>query len=235
MEFSRMGDHTIKCIISEEEIEDLGYTMDEIMSNGERTQEFMNHIFDLAEENLEEKFEMGVKTVRADFLPNHTLVLTFSGHQDSQMMEHLKDIVSGFLDSIPQDKWEELKKESMESAGLPGTGTKKSGSAGEDHAEDEESEVVAIFRFSDMDVLIRFAALVTVPEPALDSLYKYEDHYYLVMTLTDCMEKDVLRLSVLTDEYVSEVMVGPERAAFLKEHAQCLLKECAVEQLKMLA
>ena len=42
MEFSRIGEHTIKCVISEEEIYDLGYTMDEIMSNGERTQEFMN-------------------------------------------------------------------------------------------------------------------------------------------------------------------------------------------------
>lgn len=235
MEFSRMGDHTIKCIISEEEIEDLGYTMDEIMSNGERTQEFMNHIFDLAEQNLEEKFEMGVKTVRADFLPNHTLVLTFSEHQGSQMMEHLKDIVSGFLDSIPQDKWEELKKESMESIGAvesPKAG--EDGKAGDEEG-DEESEVVAIFRFTDMDVLIRFAALVTLPELAKDSLYKYENHYYLVMTLTDCMEKEVLRLSVLTDEYASEVMVGPERAAFLKEHAQCMLKERAVEQLKMLA
>ena len=44
MEFSRIGEHTIKCVISEEEIYDLGYTMDEIMSNGERTQEFMNQM-----------------------------------------------------------------------------------------------------------------------------------------------------------------------------------------------
>lgn len=224
MEFSRMGDHTIKCIISEEEIEDLGYTMDEIMSNGERTQEFMNQIFDLAEQNFEEKFEMGVKTVRADFLPDHTLVLTFSEHQGSQMMEHLKDIVSGFLDSIPQDKWEELKKESK--------GSDDSAKAQE--ADGEEAEVVAIFRFSEMDVLIRFAALAALPEFAEDTLYKYENQYYLVMTLTGCMEKEVLRLSGLTDEYADEVMVGPERAAYLREHAECILKEHAVEQLKLL-
>lgn len=53
MEFSRIGEHTIKCVISEEEIYDLGYTMDEIMSNGERTQEFMNQIFDMASEEFE--------------------------------------------------------------------------------------------------------------------------------------------------------------------------------------
>ena len=41
MKFSKIGKHTIRCVISEQEIQDLGYTIEEIMSNGERTQEFM--------------------------------------------------------------------------------------------------------------------------------------------------------------------------------------------------
>lgn len=44
MKFSKIGKHTIRCVISEQEIQDLGYTIEEIMSNGERTQEFMNQI-----------------------------------------------------------------------------------------------------------------------------------------------------------------------------------------------
>ena len=72
MEFQRVGQHTVKCLISEEEIYDLGYSIEEIMSNGERTQEFMNYIFDMAEQEFQMKFDMGVKTVRADFLPDHT-------------------------------------------------------------------------------------------------------------------------------------------------------------------
>ena len=95
MEFSRIGEHTIKCVISEEEIYDLGYTMDEIMSNGERTQEFMNQIFDMASEEFGTDFNSGIKTVRADFLADHTLSLTFSEHPATEgMMEHLKDIVN---------------------------------------------------------------------------------------------------------------------------------------------
>ena len=111
MEFSRMGKHTINCVITEEEIFDMGYTLDEIMSNGERTQEFMNNIFDLAEQEFQTKFDMGIKTVRADFLPDHTLSLTFSEHPAGNgMMEHLKDIVNGLLNSIPSEKWEEISK-----------------------------------------------------------------------------------------------------------------------------
>ena len=40
MKFSKIGKHTIRCVISDQEIQDLGYTILEIMSNGERTQEF---------------------------------------------------------------------------------------------------------------------------------------------------------------------------------------------------
>ena len=95
MRFSRLGEHTIKCIISEDEIFDMGYTLDEIMSNGERTQEFMNCIFDKAEQEFQMRFDLGIKTVRADFLPDHTLSLTFSEHPTSSgMVEHLKNIVS---------------------------------------------------------------------------------------------------------------------------------------------
>ena len=95
MQFSRVGKHTIRCVISEQEILDMGYTMEEIMSNGERTQEFVNQIFDMAEQRFEMKFDMGIKTVRADFLSDHTLALTFSEHPGSdEMMEHLKDIVN---------------------------------------------------------------------------------------------------------------------------------------------
>ena len=119
MEFQRVGQHTVKCLISEEEIYDLGYSIEEIMSNGERTQEFMNYIFDMAEQEFQMKFDMGVKTVRADFLPDHTISLTFSEHPASgDMMEHLKDIVNGLLNSVPEEKWKELKERSANEAGV---------------------------------------------------------------------------------------------------------------------
>ena len=119
MKFSKIGKHTIRCVISEQEIQDLGYTIEEIMSNGERTQEFMNQIFDMAEQSFETKFELGIKTVRADFMSDHTLALTFSEHPGSdEMMEHLKDIVNGLMNAIPQQKWAQIN-EARQNEGNP--------------------------------------------------------------------------------------------------------------------
>ena len=218
MEFSRMGKHTIKCVITEEEIFDMGYTLDEIMSNGERTQEFMNNIFDLAEQEFQTKFDMGIKTVRADFLPDHTLSLTFSEHPAGNgMMEHLKDIVNGLLNSIPSEKWEEISKRNEA-----------------EQNQDEPVKVIVLFKFKEMDTVIRFSKQVTLNELPENALYKYNNEFYLFMDLSDCTENQVMKLSMTTDEYANDIQVGPERKAFMDEHAEIILRENAIENLRQL-
>lgn len=218
MEFSRMGKHTIKCVITEEEIFDMGYTLDEIMSNGERTQEFMNNIFDLAEQEFQTKFDMGIKTVRADFLPDHTLSLTFSEHPAGNgMMEHLKDIVNGLLNSIPSEKWEEISKRNEA-----------------EQNQDDPVKVIVLFKFNEMDTVIRFSKQVTLSELPENALYKYNNEFYLFMDLSDCTENEVMKLSMTTDEYANDIQVGSERKAFMDEHAEIILRENAIENLRQL-
>ena len=218
MEFSRMGKHTIKCVITEEEIFDMGYTLDEIMSNGERTQEFMNNIFDLAEQEFQTKFDMGIKTVRADFLPDHTLSLTFSEHPAGNgMMEHLKDIVNGLLNSIPSEKWEEISKRNEA-----------------EQNQNDPVKVIVLFKFNEMDTVIRFSKQVTLSELPENALYKYNNEFYLFMDLSDCTENEVMKLSMTTDEYANDIQVGPERKAFMDEHAEIILRENAIENLRQL-
>ena len=222
MEFSRVGQHTIKCVISEEEIIELGFSLDEIMGNGERTQAFMNQIFDLAEKEFETKFDMGIKTVRADFLPNHTLSLTFSEHPASGgMMEHLKDIVNGLINSIPAEKWEEIKaaKESLQMSS---------------EKKEESGDVIVMLEFLEMDTVIRFSKMVALHQIPFNRLFKYQERFYLLLDLFDALEENVQRLSVLTDEYATDIWVGSERLAFLEEHAEVIMKEEAIEHLCML-
>lgn len=217
MKFSRIGKHTIRCVISEDEITDLGYTMEEIMSNGERTQEFMNEIFDLAERRFETKFELGVKTVRADFLPDHTLSLTFSEHPGSEgMMEHLKDIVNGLLNSIPQQKWDEINE------------------AKKQQEDADFARVFVLLVFDDMDTIIRFAKQVPFKECPPNALYKLDETYYMIMDLSNQLESDVRRLSAVTDEYVSDLLVGAQKKAFVEEHGKLILSDAAIEQLREL-
>lgn len=218
MQFSKIGEHTIRCVISEEEIQDLGYTVDEIMSNGERTQEFMNEIFDLAEQRFETKFDLGIKTVRADFMSDRSLALTFSEHPVSgDMMEHLRDIISGLIGSIPQQRWKELAGSAQDAdETTPGYG------------------VYATMAFSDLDDAIRYAKMITTEHIPAATLYKYEGQYMLLLSFLGVEEAEMRVLSNLTDEYAWEYEIGAERKAYIEEHGDCILKEHAIEQLKQL-
>ncbi len=219
MEFSRVGEHTVKCVISEEEIYDLGYTIDEIMSNGERTQEFMNQIFDMAEDEFGIKFNMGIKTVRADFLSDHTLSLTFSEHPATDgMMEHLKDIVNGLMNSMPSDILEKAKN-----------------AAGQRKSDDAESDIsVVLFIFEKFETAVRFSKILSALPVPSSQLYKYEGEYYIGMDLLGCEEKDLERMSVIADEYADDIIAGTDKRAFLMEHSQTILENNAIESLAKL-
>jgi len=220
MEFSRDG-KTIRCVISEEEIEELGYTIDDIISNGARTQEFMNQIFDMAEEEFQTKFDLGIKAVRADILPDHTISLTFSEHPGSEgMMEHIKDIVNGLLNTIPKQKWDEIK------------AIKENGNKSGDDESVHPPKIIVLFAFEDLDILIRYAKNVQVEQMPFNQLYKLDNIYFLMIDMTDCEELEVKRLSALTDEYATDIFVGAEKRAFIYEHGKPILTERALEQLK---
>jgi len=220
MEFSREGNNIIRCVISEEEIEELGYTIDDIISNSSRTQQFMNQIFDLAEQEFDTKFELGIKSVRADIMPDHTISLTFSEHPGTEgVMDHIKDIVNGLLNTIPKQKWDEIK------------GIKEKGVL-DSKDNTEVPKIIVLFAFEDLNILMRYAKQVQVDNIPFNQLYKFEGIYFLMMDMTDSQEADVRKLSALTDEYAADIFVGAEKRAFIYEHGEVILKERAIEQLR---
>ena len=215
MEFSREGNNIIRCVISEEEIEELGYTIDDIISNGRRTQQFMNQIFDLAEQEFDTKFDLGIKSVRADILPDHTISLTFSEQPGTEgVMDHIKDIVNGLINSIPKKKWDEIKE------------------ASSDADNDMPPKVVVLFAFEELDTLMRYAKQVKIEDIPFNQLYKFDGIYFLMMDMTDCSEEKARKLSALTDEYAADIFVGAEKRAFIYEHGKEIIKEKAIEQLR---
>lgn len=221
MEFSRDGNNIIRCVISEEEIEELGYTIDDIISNGRRTQQFMNQIFDLAEQEFDTKFELGIKSVRADILPDRTISLTFSEQPGTEgVMDHIKDIVNGLLNTIPKQKWDEIK------------AIKDSGVSNAEVVQDVTARIIVLFAFEELDVLMRYAKQVAVEQIPFNQLYKFDGIYFLMMDMTDSKEEDVRKLSALTDEYAADIFVGAEKRAFIYEHGKAIIKERALEQLR---
>ena len=227
MEFRREGKNVIRCVISEEEIEKLGYTIEDIVSNGKRTQQFMNKIFDIAEKEYDTKLGSGLQSVRADIMPDHTISLTFSEHPGSgEIMNHLKNIIDGLLGNVPKeilDELDEPEESDIDQIQVDVDDVVKG---------ERKLGVIALFAFEDLDTLMRYAKQVKVEKIPFNQLYKFEGAYFLMVDMTDSSESDARKLSALTDEYAADVFVGAEKRAFIYEHGKEILKEKALEQLR---
>ena len=148
------------------------------------------------------------------------------------MMEHIKDIVNGLLNSIPQKKLDEVKgKKNL--ADMAGSVAKKSEDEAEKNTKPQEPiKIIALFAFEELDTVMRYAKQVKLEQLPFNQLYRFEDAYFLMMDMTGCEESEVRSLSALTDEYSADVFVGSEKRAFIYEHGKCILKERAIEQLR---
>ena len=219
MKFTKVGDNTVRCKITEEEISELGYSIDEIMVNGKKTQEFMDHILAMAEENCHVTFDSGIRTVRADLCPDHSLVLTFSRHSPEGLMDQLKELVSGLSESgaFAEEEQQENAAPSHQKVDL-----------------EETPEILVLLEFCDMDHVIRFAKQMPKHLIPANALLKYKKKYYIRIDLTDFSEEQVRQLSMITDEYVEVMLAGSARSAFIEEHGEVLMKEKAIESLKQL-
>ena len=251
MEFSRVGEHTIRCVISEQEIEEMGYSLEDLMTNSEKSQTFLNQIFlkpfllkkisdffqkkqsifhnDMAEQEFQMNFDLGIRTVRADFLPDHNISLTFSEHQGSSaMLDHLKDIVNNMLSSIPEQYQEKLKMEAQKNEKMQGRGNRL------DTNKESVSlvSIIAMARFDSLDRVISFAKQIkgiAIPD---SELLKFKDYYVLAMDLSLYKEKEVYSLSAIIDEYAGGVEVGIERLAYYEEHGEIIIEENVIEELQ---
>ena len=83
MEIERLGENKIRCALSEEEIREMGYNIDEIIGNTEVTQEFMRAVVELVEEQGNISMQNISPVVKAELLQDHSMAITFGG--DSEM------------------------------------------------------------------------------------------------------------------------------------------------------
>lgn len=93
MLFVRVNEYTVRCIIEETEIDQMGYKIDELYSNQDMASNFMKNVLDKAKEagfQLAGSFQ----SIQAALMPDHKLVLNFV---DINPEEQINFTISNFL------------------------------------------------------------------------------------------------------------------------------------------
>ena len=82
MEIKRVGENKIRCALTEDEIREMGFDIDEIIGNGEATQKFMRVVLKIVEEQENISLENISPMVKAELLSDHSMAITFGGDSD---------------------------------------------------------------------------------------------------------------------------------------------------------
>lgn len=247
MMFVKVNAHTVKCIIGENEITEMGYKIEDICKNQDLASEFMKNIIGKANQ-AGFPISEDVQAVQATFLPTRQLVLCFmDGGSDEALDQTIKNLLHAFglVETIGKDRLEEI--ENM-------TGEEKRKAFEECFAEAVPTEEVPeqqvevpvmkqeetiqqhsaekyILAFQSLDLTESFCKTsANVP----GKLYKDNGEYLLLADLTNVDEKDKKSFLLMASEYASRLKKNNMESAYLEEHGDILIGKNVVEVLKNL-
>lgn len=252
MEIERLGENKIRCALSEEEIQEMGYNIDEIIGNTEVTQEFMRAVVELVEQKSDISMQNISPVVKAELLQDHSMAITFGG--DSEMsFKNLVDTVGQLMNQLAPEKLSEFRqmnKEEKQSAiddflekykakhSQDAKKTETEDANGTEQKEDNEifeTSVPFSLEFSSLDEVLRLIRLAPFTEkvPA-SSFYKFRQKYYLVMDLIHFSREELKPFAFTIVEYNKCRYAEPAQIAFIKEHGKCIVENEALQTLMQL-
>lgn len=230
MDIKRLNNNQIRCALTEAEIEEMGFSIDDIIGNGEITQKFMRVVLEKVEEQEAIDVELLSPMVRAELLPDHSMAITFGGITE----EEKKGMFGKILEMMNQMAG----KKEVDSA----TGSVEGGKSQEAEFEQKleasgEEEVFTettplALECSSIDDAVRMSKLFLgkkmVPQSAL---YKMNDAYYLLMDFKGFSKQDIKPLAFTAVEYENRRIATATGIAYIKEHGKCILQQDAIYDL----
>lgn len=211
MDIERINDNTLKLFITYSDIEDRGYTREEIWYNRAKGEELFWDV--IGEVNTEDYFDLDGPIwihINASESGLEVVVTRATVNNDSET----SSMVGSFEDDPHiADQLNEMEESIFNAIGK---GNKE-----------EESLENARFRFKDIDELIPLAErAVQLGIPS--ALYKWEDYYYLVVDLQSMDMQDAKNVIALCSEYLPSSKMTTHR---LQEYADVIIAEDCFETI----
>lgn len=231
MKIERVDDKTVKCFLSNEELDEYEIDYKDFVLRSEKAKEVVQEIIVQAEE------EVGYKPPRYSFdlqimmLPDQGLVLTFSEREPEAepLIECLKEM-------------KRVLQKARERVGLADSGSHE----GKQNSSEESQQIpvqetapveprkpeFAIFAFSTLRDVISFAGVLPINLRVDSALYEMEDTYYLCLGRGHAAYERYSRACIQAMEFGSLFSAEENLLLRLEEHGKCLIQAKAVKKLR---
>lgn len=224
MKIERIDDNTVKCFLSNEELDAYEITYKDFVVRSDKAREVVEEIIEQAEEEVGYQPPKYAFDLQIMMLPEKGMILTFSekdpgdNKADESLMECLKEMKQLLQEkkrmSVQQGSFteEELAQQSAVSSKEPD---------------------FAVFVFNNLRDVCEYAAVLPANLRVKSSLYRMEDDYFLFMEKGRAAYEKYSRACIHALEFGALYTADVKRLDYLLEHAACLAEGQALKKLRI--
>lgn len=216
MKYKKINEATVQCIISEEDMLEYGLTLSDIFERNEKGEEFLRDIIERAHDEVGYTINGDNIAMQITPLKDKGLAVTFTSEGPAgfrDILQHLKEVLQGV--SAELNRQDEAEQQGAEA--------KK---------EEEYDDNRRMFVFATLHQAMQYTASIPANLSVKSHLYKDGEVYYLIVEKNRLSYKMFNKISAQAVEFGNLLAVSAERALYLEEHGECLIRDRAVSKLR---
>lgn len=228
MEFIRINENTVRCIVTEEDMKEYDVQIDDFLKNGSNVQEFLHTIVEKASDEVGYEPKDGMLAMQIMMLPKNRLAITFSEKSDntSDINELIKQVAGATVEKVASLKelFEEEKGEKEEDA----VERKKAG------RKRSVMPNAKIFEFNCLQDFESLCGVISDKFTVKSSLYKddVKNIFYVIFEKGRLSKVNFELVCRTASEYGRFISDKQENKAYVEEHFDCLIAAKAVKIIR---
>lgn len=248
MTFKKINKNTVQCVIAVNEIDQMGYALQELYTNKEIASNFMRSVMEKGEE-AGYQLNSHLQEVQVMMLSERQLILSFTEiHPENQINQMIENALEAYeaVEIIGKERLTEILNMSGKEklfafqdimAQFKNEAATFTQSAKEEQELEKENMLVKdmkkyMFQFPDLTHLEELCKSVTLKAPS--HLYKDNKQYYLYMDFTGMDQEKIDSFMIRALDYEAKIEKNQLVQAFIEEHANQMIEKEAIEVLKRL-
>lgn len=245
MKIERVDEKTVKCFLSNEELEEYDISYKDFVTRSEKAREIVEAIMAQAVEEVDYKPPHFAFDLQIMLLPDQGMILTFTERTPEDLkngvnlINYLREMRRILKDKLGMDgsAIAGLLAQAMMTAAAGQAETQEEGLDGKESSKKESQEIqkprFAIFRFTSMRSLCEYARALPKNLRVISRLYRDGDTYYLYLERGGASYERYSRASIQALEFGELYAATQDKVVYLEEHGECLIGDKALARLRL--
>lgn len=229
MKFEKMENGSLRCTLTQDDLEQNGIELDDFFANTPNAREFLEKLIRIAEDEVGFKATGNMMSIQAAIMSEDEIVLTFSeSHVSSaEILEHIRNMFGSSTEKEAVEAQPDVKDDILKEAG---------GQQKEEIIEGDREGYAYLLTFVSFSNARKFCQVLPHNPAAKSRLYYLDQkkQYFLWADLNKSARGYVYEFVTASMEYAKSIEKDSMRSNFLEEHADVIVKNRALEILAQL-